>query len=46
METFLITGGQGFIAAWIARQLLEEGTRFVLFDLKPDDVLLDECWRE
>ncbi|MCZ6793001.1 MAG: NAD(P)-dependent oxidoreductase [Planctomycetota bacterium] len=40
MEKFLITGGQGFIGAWMARQLLDEGTAFVLFDRQPDDHIL------
>jgi len=39
-ERILITGGQGFFGAWIARQLLREGVPFVLFDLAPDDSIL------
>lgn len=37
---YLITGGQGFFGAWIARQLLSEGAPFVLADLRPDDRVL------
>ena len=37
---YLITGGQGFFGAWIARRLLEEGASFVLSDLQPDDSIL------
>ena len=40
MERFLITGGQGFIGAWIVRQLLAEGERPVLLDLEPEDGIL------
>jgi nucleoside-diphosphate-sugar epimerase len=36
----LITGGRGFLGAWIARQLIDEGEPFVLFDLEPDDGVL------
>ncbi len=45
METrdrFLITGGQGFIGAWIAKQLLADGCSIVLLDLKPDDAILEQ----
>ena len=34
-ETFLITGGQGFLGAWVARVLLEDGARFVTLDRTP-----------
>ena len=40
MEKFLITGGQGFLGAWMARQLLGEGAAFALFDLEPEDHIL------
>jgi nucleoside-diphosphate-sugar epimerase len=40
MERFLITGGQGFIGAWIAKQLLDEGASFVVFDRAPDAAVL------
>lgn len=36
-ERILITGGQGFIGAWIARSLALEGSGVTLFDLKEDD---------
>lgn len=39
-EKMLITGGQGFFGAWIARRLLQEDTPFVLLDLRPDDHIL------
>jgi nucleoside-diphosphate-sugar epimerase len=41
-ERFFITGGQGFIGAWIARQLLAERASFVLFDLARDDHILGQ----
>ncbi|MBI4586553.1 MAG: NAD(P)-dependent oxidoreductase [Planctomycetes bacterium] len=41
-ETFLITGGQGFIGAWTAKALLDEGTPFVLFDLTPSNSILSQ----
>ncbi len=40
MEKFFITGGQGFIGAWMVRQLLREGTAFVLVDLESNDDIL------
>ncbi len=39
-EKFLITGGQGFIGAWIARQLVLERTEFAIFDRLPEDRIL------
>ena len=39
---FLITGGQGFFGAWIARRLLAEGAPFVMTDLRPDDSILGQ----
>ena len=41
-ERFFITGGQGFLGAWIVKQLLDEGASFVLFDLRPDDHILSQ----
>lgn len=41
-ESFFVTGGQGFIGAWIVRQLLAEGSRCVLFDLERDDRILEQ----
>jgi nucleoside-diphosphate-sugar epimerase len=32
----LITGGTGFIASYLAMQLLEAGVQVVLFDCNPD----------
>lgn len=41
-QTFLITGGHGFIGAWIVKRLLERGTRVVIFDqsVQPDRLRL------
>lgn len=36
----LVTGGQGFIGAWVVRQLIEEGTPFEVLDRSPDDGIL------
>ena len=33
MKQVLITGGCGFLAAWIARRLVQRGIRLRLFDL-------------
>jgi len=41
-EKFLITGGQGFIGSWIARQLLLEGVEFAIFDRSPGDAILEQ----
>ena len=43
---YLITGGQGFFGAWIARRLLEEEASFVLTDLQPDDRVLRQVLSE
>ena len=40
-ETILITGGSGFIGVELAKNLLAEGHRIVVFDLKPPDTLSD-----
>jgi nucleoside-diphosphate-sugar epimerase len=41
-ERFFITGGQGFLGAWIAKHLLVENARCTLFDLAPDDRILEQ----
>jgi nucleoside-diphosphate-sugar epimerase len=41
-EKFLLTGGQGFIGAWVARRLLEEGTHFAILDRQRDDGILSQ----
>jgi nucleoside-diphosphate-sugar epimerase len=41
-EKFLLTGGQGFIGAWVARRLLEEGTPFAILDRSRDDGILSQ----
>jgi nucleoside-diphosphate-sugar epimerase len=40
-ESFLVTGGQGFIGAWVVRRLLLEGARFAILDRAPDDRILE-----
>ncbi|HVR75437.1 MAG TPA: NAD(P)-dependent oxidoreductase [Planctomycetota bacterium] len=42
LERFLVTGGQGFLGAWIARRILAEGCSCMLFDLRPDDGILSQ----
>ncbi len=34
--TYLVTGGTGFIGAYVIRDLLEKGERVVSFDASPD----------
>ena len=41
-ERILITGGQGFIGAWITRCLLLDGSEVTLLDLKEDDHILGQ----
>jgi nucleoside-diphosphate-sugar epimerase len=36
VEHFLVTGAQGFIGAWILKNLISEGTRVTVLDLDPD----------
>jgi len=43
-EKFLITGGQGFIGAWAARQLLAEGAPFGILDVARDDGILAQVF--
>ncbi len=45
-DRYFLTGGQGFIGAWIAKQLLLAGSSCVLFDLKPDDGILAQVFDE
>ena len=40
-ETVLITGGSGFIGLELAKNLVAEGDRIVIFDLKPPAPLFD-----
>jgi nucleoside-diphosphate-sugar epimerase len=51
----LITGGSGFIGAWIIRRFLADGAAIRVFDLKPNPTLVDKLcgaaargidWRE
>jgi len=41
-EKVLITGGQGFFGAHIAKQLFNEGGIPIIFDLKQDDGILKQ----
>jgi nucleoside-diphosphate-sugar epimerase len=41
-EKFLVTGGQGFIGAWVVRQLLLEGAAVEVLDRAPDDRILSQ----
>lgn len=41
-EKVLITGGQGFFGAHIAKQLFNEGSIPIIFDLKQDDGILKQ----
>ena len=41
-EKFLITGGQGFIGAWIAKRLIDEGVPFVIHDKTPENGILSQ----
>jgi nucleoside-diphosphate-sugar epimerase len=41
-DRFLVTGGQGFLGAWIARRLLSVGAPCALFDLARDDRILEQ----
>eukprot|EP01112_Ceratiomyxa_fruticulosa_P017610 TRINITY_DN5522_c0_g1_i1.p1 TRINITY_DN5522_c0_g1~~TRINITY_DN5522_c0_g1_i1.p1 ORF type:complete len:375 (-),score=101.00 TRINITY_DN5522_c0_g1_i1:21-1085(-) len=47
-ETFLVTGGQGFIGAWVVKHLLRENevtpgrNRVVVFDLREDNNILQQ----
>lgn len=41
-ENFLVTGGQGFIGAWVVRQLLLEGTPVSILDRSPYDGILSQ----
>jgi nucleoside-diphosphate-sugar epimerase len=41
-ERFLVTGGQGFLGAWIARGLVASGSPCALLDLARDDHILEQ----
>jgi UDP-glucose 4-epimerase len=40
-KTVLVTGGAGFIGAYVTRRLLKEGHRVVVYDLQPRGNVLD-----
>jgi len=40
-KTVLVTGGAGFIGAYVTRRLLREGFRVVVYDLQPSGNVLD-----
>jgi nucleoside-diphosphate-sugar epimerase len=42
VDKFFITGGQGCIGAWVVRRLLDDGTPFTVFDLAPNDGILQQ----
>ncbi|EGD79250.1 NAD-dependent epimerase/dehydratase [Salpingoeca rosetta] len=41
-ERVLVTGGQGFIGAWVVKQLLDEGVHPIIFDLKENNGILEQ----
>src|SRR5688572_15560296 len=41
-ERFLVTGGQGFIGAWIAREITSAGGSVAVLDLARDDSILEQ----
>lgn len=41
-DRYLVTGGQGFLGAWILKRLLEAGAQPIVLDLKPDDSILEQ----
>lgn len=41
-ERYLVTGGQGFLGAWIVRRILDDGETPIVFDLRPDDSILSQ----
>ena len=38
----MVTGGQGFIGAWVVKQLLDEGAHPIIFDLKENNGILEQ----
>ncbi|MCX5515769.1 hypothetical protein C3941_06005 [Kaistia algarum] len=40
-QTVLVTGGAGFIGAYVTRRLLKEGMRVVVYDMQPRGNVLD-----
>ena len=42
LDAFIVTGGQGFIGSWIVKQLLEQGARPIVFDLKESNEILEQ----
>lgn len=46
VERVVVTGGQGFFGAWIAKKLLEDGATPIIMDLKEDNGILEQVtWK-
>jgi len=41
-DRYLVTGGQGFLGAWIVKTLLDGGAQPIVLDLRPDDSILEQ----
>jgi nucleoside-diphosphate-sugar epimerase len=44
--TYLITGGCGFIGSYVARDLLEQGTKVIVYDFKIDQGVINQVISE
>jgi nucleoside-diphosphate-sugar epimerase len=42
LDTIIITGGQGFIGSWIVKELLAQGAKPVIFDLREINGILEQ----
>ncbi|EDQ92020.1 uncharacterized protein MONBRDRAFT_35821 [Monosiga brevicollis MX1] len=45
-DKVLVTGGQGFLGAWIVKQLIEAGAHPIIFDLRQSDDILRQVLSE